>query len=156
MKILTTISISIVLFVLSFNASAQKTTEIALSKQQISKPKLFKGLPERVHVDFKEIDDAFNYETGKSVMLKMSSDFIVAGHIISKAEDAAAGVKTIVVRDANRPGATLSLSRYINQNNTLSYRGMFMSFKHADAYEVVSENGEYFLIKKDANILYEE
>jgi hypothetical protein len=53
-------------------------------------------------------------------------------------------------------GAAFTLSRLINENNTLSYRGRIMSFKHGDAYELAMEEGAYYLIKKNAYDLYDE
>lgn len=155
MKILKTITFCVALFVLSLHVAAQESSLVA-NRPKLTKPKLFKELPDRISVNFNQFDDVFNYEKGKTVLLKLSPELVITGDLVSRAEDVAAGVKTIVIRATNRPGATLSLSRFVNANNTISYRGMLMSFRHEDAYEVVAENGAYFLIKKEANILYEE
>jgi hypothetical protein len=61
-----------------------------------------------------------------------------------------------VIKSTNKVGATLALSRMINPDNTITYRGRIMSFKHGDAYEIANENGSYYLIKKGLYDLYEE
>ncbi len=136
-------------------ASAQITKEVN-SQSALAKPKLFKSSPERINIRLSEYDHIFNYEVGKTVLLPFASDFSLAGTVVSKAEDAYANTKSIVIRSSDKAGATFTLSRIINQDNTITYRGRILSFKHADAYDIVKENGAYFLMKKNASDIYEE
>ena len=160
MRILKTSALGVLLSVCMLQAAAQQDTKdtkrLPISQYDYNKPKLFKDLPERINVSLKNFDDVFNLDMGKSVDLPFASNFQCSGVIVSKAEDAKANVKSIVIRLANKPGATLTLSRSINEDNTISYRGNIMSFKHGDAYDLANENGSYYFVKKGLYDLIDE
>ncbi len=157
MKILKTIAVGVLLSVCMFQAAAQKSTKsLPISQYDFNKPKLFKELPDRIKVPLKNFDDVFAFEVGKTVELPFDSNFQFDGTVVSKAEDVEANVKSIVIKSTNKAGATLALSRIINADNTITYRGRIMSFQHADAYEIANENGLYYFVKKDLYDLYEE
>jgi|SRR5215203_3536399 len=156
MKILKTIAVG-VLSVCMFQAAAQQNTKsLPISQYDFNKPKLFKDLPDRIKVPLKNFDDVFDFEVGKTVDLPFASNFQFAGTVVSKAEDAEANVKSIVIKSTTKVGATLALSRIINPDNTITYRGRIMSFNHGDAYEIANENGLYYFVKKGLYDLYEE
>ena len=135
--------------------SAQEQKEL-VTNYDLNKPKLFKELPDRISLRMNDFDNLFSYEVGKNVNLHFTQGFNFNGIVVSKAEDPAANVKSVVIKCFERAGATFTLSRIINENNTITYRGRIMSFKHGDAYDVVVENGSYFLIKKGLYDLYDE
>ena len=155
MKILKTSVICLFFSVCLLSASAQEQLQL-VHQYDLNKPKLFKGLPDRINVKLNEFDYLFNLEIGKTVSLPLTANFALQGTVVSKAEDVAGNVKSVVIKSTNRVGATLALSRIINENNTITYRGRIMSFKHGDAYEVVNENGSYFLIKKGLYDIFDE
>lgn len=155
MKFLSVIAFCM-LFFRCLQAGAQIQKDVPVSQYNYNKPKLFKELPDRISFRINNLDTIFNKEIGKRITLSLSPDFLWQGTIVSKAEDAQANVKSIVIKSFNKAGASLALSRIINENNTITYRGRIMSFKHGDAYDLVSENGAYFLIKKNVYDLYEE
>src|SRR5215203_1736407 len=149
MKFLKTSALGVLLSVCIFQAAAQQDTKkLPVSRYDYNKPKLFKDLPDRITVPLKNFDDVFDFEVGKNVDLPFALNFRFAGTVVSKAEDAVANVKNIVIKSTNKVGATLALSRTINADNTISYSGRIMSFQHGDAYEVAYENGSYYFIKK--------
>jgi hypothetical protein len=157
MRILKTSALGVLLSVCMLQAAAQQNTKkLPISQYDYNKPRLFKDLPNRINVPLKKFDDVFNMEEGKTVDLPFASDFHFLGTVVSKSEDVAANVKNIVIRSTNRAGATLTLSRFINADNTISYTGRIMSFQHGDAYEVAFENGSYYLVKKGLYDLYDE
>jgi hypothetical protein len=157
MKILKTSALGVLLSVCMFQAAAQQNTKkLPISQYDYNKPKLFKDLPERINVALKNFDDVFSLEMVKTVELPFAVNFRFSGTVVSKAEDTDANVKSIVINSTTRVGATLALSRIINADNTISYSGRIMSFKHGDAYEVTYENGSYYLVKKNLYDLVEE
>ena len=157
MKFLKTSALGVLLSVCMLQVAAQQDTKkLPVSQYDYNKPKLFKDLPDRINVPLKNFDNVFDFEVGKSVDLPFASNFQFSGTVVSKAEDVASNVKSIVIKSTNKVGATLALSRMINPDNTITYRGRIMSFKHGDAYEIANENGSYYLIKKGLYDLYEE
>jgi hypothetical protein len=157
MKFLKTSALGVLLSVCMLQVAAQQDTKkLPISQYDFNKPKLFKDLPDRINVPLKNFDNVFDFEVGKSVDLPFASNFQFSGTVVSKAEDVASNVKSIVIKSTNKVGATLALSRMINPDNTITYRGRIMSFKHGDAYEIANENGSYYLVKKGLYDLYEE
>lgn len=157
MKILKTSALGVLLSVCMIQAAAQQDTKkLPISQYDYNKPKLFKDLPDRINVPLKNFDAVFDSEVGKTVNLAFASNFPFSGTVVSKAEDAGAGVKSIVITSTNKVGATLAISRIINEDNTITYRGRMMSFNHGDAYEIASENGSYYFIKKGLYDLLDE
>lgn len=157
MKFLKTSALGVLLSVCMLQVAAQQDTKkLPISQYDYNKPKLFKDLPDRINVPLKNFDNVFDLEVGKSVDLPFASNFQFTGTVVSKAEDVASNVKSIVIKSTNKIGATLALSRMINPDNTITYRGRIMSFKHGDAYEIANENGSYYLVKKGLYDLYEE
>jgi hypothetical protein len=157
MKFLKTSALGVLLSVCMLQVAAQQDTKkLPVSQYDYNKPKLFKDLPDRINVPLKNFDNVFDFEVGKSVDLPFASNFEFSGTVVSKAEDVASNVKSIVIKSTNKVGATLALSRMINPDNTITYRGRIMSFKHGDAYEIANENGSYYLVKKGLYDLYEE
>ena len=157
MKPLKTSALGLLLSVCMLSAAAQQDTKkLPISQYDYNKPKLFKELPNRINVSFKNMDNVFDFEIGKTVNLPLALNFPFAGVVVSKAEDASANVKSIVIKSTNKIGATLALSRIINDDNTITYRGRIMSFQHGDAYEITNENGSYALVKKGLYDIYEE
>jgi hypothetical protein len=157
MKFLKTSALGVLLSVCMLQVEAQQDTKkLPISQYDFNKPKLFKDLPDRINVPLKNFDNVFDFEVGKSVDLPFASNFQFSGTVVSKAEDVASNVKSIVIKSTNKVGATLALSRMINPDNTITYRGRIMSFKHGDAYEIANENGSYYLVKKGLYDLYEE
>lgn len=157
MKPLKTSALGVLLSVCILQAAAQQDTKkLPVSQYDYNKPKLFKDLPNRINVSLRNIDNVFDFEVGKAVDLPFALNFQFSGTVISKAEDADANVKSIVVKSTNKPGATLALSRIINADNSITYRGRIMSFNHGDAYEITNENGSYAFIKKGLYDIYEE
>ena len=157
MKFLKTSALGVLLSVCMLQVAAQQDTKkLPISQYDFNKPKLFKDLPDRINVPLKDFDNVFDFEVGKSVDLPFASNFQFTGTVVSKAEDVASNVKSIVIKSTNNVGATLALSRMITPDNTITYRGRIMSFKHGDAYEIANENGSYYLVKKGLYDLYEE
>ena len=157
MKFLKTGALCVLLSVCMLQAAAQKDTQkLPVSSYDYTKPKLFKDLPDRIKAPLKDFDHVFDLEIGKTVDLPFASNFQFSGVVFSKAEDVTANVKTIVIKSTNRPGASLVVSRFINADNTITYKGNIISFNHGDAYDIISENGSYYLIKKGFYDLVEE
>lgn len=154
MKILKTTAICVLLS-LCMHSQAQ-VHQVQMHEPDYSKPKMFKNLPDRLQFKVQEFDGLFTTELGKAVNLPISKNFSFSGTVVSKSDDVDPKIKSIVIRSSENNGATLTISRVINVDNTISYKGRIMSFKHGDAYELTYENGTYYLSKKASHNLYNE
>ena len=73
--------------------------------------------------------------------------FRIAGQVVSKADDQ--NSTSVVVRMTNRPGARLIFTKLTDPNNSVKYIGRIISLKHGDSYEIISENDQYYLKRKE-------
>ena len=89
----------------------------------------------------------FDISVGSSVTAKFSRDFYLQGTVVSKATDAS--VKAIVIKATNRQGAVFTITRIRKPDGTDIYKGRILSKNNSDAFEIVKENDEYVLQKKN-------
>lgn len=118
------------------------------SKTDYEKPALFSDLPEKLNVNVPALEALLNLSAGQSIQVPLGRSFILQGVIISKSDANDQNVKTIVIKSSNRKGATLTFTRIRKEDGSFSYLGRMLSYTHSDAFEIIFENGQYFLTKK--------
>ena len=153
MNYLKTTVLSTALCVCLLHASAQNHN-VTVKEPDYNKPELFKDLPRQMKLQLTDLQSIIDLPVGSIVKTQIADHFIFQGTIVSKADDPK--VKSVVVKSINRVGATLTFTKTLQANGTFSYVGRIISFKHADAYEIVQENGQYLLQKTGFNDLVSE
>lgn len=139
------------LFSLSYFYSAAQE-ELRLNKEpNYSKPKLFADLPQKMNVTISDMESVFDLPVGTVVTAKLAKNFPFKGIIISKAGDTGAQVRSVVIKSTNntRSGAVLTFSKVRKDDGTYNYTGRILSMESIDAFEIVKENGQYVLQKKN-------
>lgn len=150
MKILKTSVICALLCAGFFTSSAQE--ELPLNEPNHNKPHLFPDLPQRMKLRMNDLEDLLELPVGASVKTFLADNFIFIGTVVSKSDPASAGVQSVVIKSTNRKGATLTFTKTTDADGTVRYLGRIMSLKNGDAFDIVKENGEYIIQKKN---LYE-
>ena len=145
MKILKTSAVCVLLTLCFFSSMAQ---ELPLNEPDYNKPKLFSDLPDRIQVNVSALESLLEASEGKIVSAAITGSVVLNGVVVSKSDPNDPSVKSIVVKLSNRAGATLTFTKVLNQDKTISYLGRILSRNNSDAYEVVSDNGQYYFIKK--------
>jgi len=153
MKVLRTIAVCVTLVVCHYQGSAQT---IPLNEPDYNKPKLFTDLPQKLNLRLADVDASLNQQVGSQVAIQLSDRFSFQGVVVSKSDAADPSVKSVVIKSSNRVGATCTLTKIINTDGSVSYKGRIMSFRHGDAFEVALENGSYVLNKTTLYELYNE
>lgn len=153
MKILKTIAVCVLLTVCYYEGSAQT---IPVNEPDYNKPKLFSDLPQKAEVRLDEVDANLNQPVGKHVAVQIAQGFVIQGVIVSKSDPADASVKSIVIKSSNRQGAACTLTKIVNADGSVSYKGRIVSMHHGDAFEIVSDKGNYILQKTTLYDLYNE
>ncbi|GAC1455823.1 MAG: hypothetical protein NVSMB7_17430 [Chitinophagaceae bacterium] len=128
----------------------------AVTEPDYNKPRLFADLPEILPVRIADLERLLPLPVGTVVKAKIGNDFILTGTVISKSDEQDTVVRSIVIKSANRPGATFTFTKTLKRDGTASYRGRMVSFKHSDAYELTPQNGAYVLQKKEDNDMITE
>ena len=148
MKNLKLVAISMSIIFCSVCSIAQKiqNRSVSVNEPDYNKPKLFGDLPERINFDPNALSSLLNTQVGQSISILVTPRFSISGQVISKANDQ--NSTSVAVRLTNRLGARLIFTKLTDPNNSIKYIGRIISLKHADSYEIISENDQYYLKKK--------
>lgn len=147
MKTLKTIAIT-ALFGLSF-LSSKAQEKIPINQPDYNKPKLFEDLPQKMNLTISDMESLFDLSVGTPVMAKLTKTFHFKGIIVSKSGNLGTSVRSVVINSTTRKGAVLTFTRITNEDGSFIYRGRILSKESIDAYEIVKENGQYILQKKN-------
>ena len=145
MKTFLTAIVGVFITLSSFYATAQE--KIPVNPTNYNKPRLFSDVPQKINLKVSDMEFLFSYSVGSSVSAKFSKDFHFKGIIVSKADDPV--VTSVVIKSTNRQGAVFTFTRIKNENGNFIYRGRILSRENGDAFEIVNENGQYILQKKN-------
>lgn len=140
-----------VLFSLSyFYSGAQE--ELRLNKEpNYSKPKVFADLPQKMNITVSDMESLFDLPVGTQVMAKLTKSFPFKGTIVSKSGDTTTAVRSVIIKSTNnaRSGAVLTFTKIRKEDGSYNYKGRVMSRESIDAFEIVKEDGQYVLQKKN-------
>jgi hypothetical protein len=129
----------------SLAQGAQNKT-IPINEPDNNKPKLFADLPDRVDFNPNNLANLLELKVGQSVNIPINSGFDFSGQVVSKSDDPKS--ISVVIRSTNRVGARLIFTKITDENNNIKYIRRIISLKHADSYEIVFENNQYYFKKK--------
>lgn len=151
MKSLRTSVLCAVMALSAIGSFAQgSTTNVPINEPDYNRPKLFAGLPDKIQVNTTAISTLFNTGVGQPATIALSADNQqrFSGQVISTGSKSQ-GVQTVVIRSTNFAGATFSISKTSKADGSVTYRGRIISFKHGDFYDLVNQDGQYVLVKKN-------
>ncbi len=130
-------------------ATAQEKP-IPINEPDYNKPLLFADLPEKIPVDATYLKSLLNNEMGKDVQVRMAANqktTFFNGRIVSTATRNNKN-SSVVLRSSNFNGASLTITESANPDGSTSFSGRIISFGHGDLFELQSENGQYYFIKR--------
>lgn len=150
MKTLKIIAACALLTLSYFNSGAQEELRIN-TEPDYNKPKLFADLPQKMNITISDMESLFDLPVGTPVMAKLTKNFPFKGTIVSKSGDASTTVRSVIIKSTTntRLGAVLTFTKIRKDDGSYVYRGRILSRESSDAYEIVKENGEYILQKKN-------
>jgi len=157
MKNLCTVAICVCISLGSLTAFAQPT-KIPINEPDYNKPRLFQNLPSIIPVSVNKLNNLLSTDQSRPIQTDLSdqSELPFAGSIVSRANAEGNKIQSVVIRSSNFNGATLTISKTINEDGTVTYSGRLISFQHGDAYVLKNQDGHYSLVKKDFNELVSE
>jgi len=147
MKTLKTIVITALFGLSYFYSGAQE--KLPVNQPNFNKPKLFEDLPQKMNLTISDMESLFDFSVGTPVIAKLTKNFHVKGTIVSKSGDVKSAVRSVVINSTTRKGAVLTFTKIMNPDGNTIYRGRIISSESIDAYDIVKENGEYVLQKKN-------
>lgn len=149
MKTLRTITICALFSLCYFYSGAQENLRI--NEPDYNKPKLFADLPERMNLAISDMESLFDLAVGTPVIAKLTKSFPFKGTVVSKSGNVASDVRSVVIKSTTntRLGAVLTFTKIRKEDGSFVYKGRIISRESIDAYDIVNENGQYVLEKKN-------
>ena len=134
----------------SLSSFAQNEKDL-INQSENKKPKLFSNLPDKIPVSIDKINDLLGTPVGQTTKLKSTANdvFEFDGDVVSKTSKYENNIQSVVMRPSNFNGASLTISKIINEDGTVSYAGRIISFQHSDLYELQNSNGQFAWVKRN-------
>ena len=145
MKKLKIIATGVFLSVCVAQSFAQE--KLPLNEPDYNKPKLFSDLPKKMNLRVADMDLLFRFSIGDAIRVKATENFSLEGTVVSKSEEAS--VRSVVIRSSNRQGAIFTFTKTTAADGSVNYLGRMLNRNNGDAFEIVKENGQYVLLKKN-------
>ena len=143
---ITVLSVCCILCSLCSFAQDAQNKKIPINEPDNNGPKLFADLPDQINFNPNNLSTLLELKVGQSVNIPISSGFNFSGQVVSKSDDPKSN--SVVISSTNRVGARLIFTKITDDDNTIKYIGRILSMKHADSYEIVFENNQYYFKKK--------
>ena len=113
------------------------------SKAQIvssAKPSLFTSSAASFTVNITELDKAFLVKEGSQIQLNFANHFTFYGTVLSSVQRYGK-LSSIIVKSPSLHNSLLSISKRINDDNSITYIGRILNESYADGYEL-KKNGD--------------
>ena len=111
-----------------------------------NRPYLFKDVNNQLSATISELDKAFTVPAGTPLQLQFNN-FLFKGTVTSsiKRYDK---LYSVIIHSPSLHNTLFSISRRINDDNTITYVGRILNDKYADGFELVkNKDGSYLLNK---------
>jgi hypothetical protein len=136
-------------FLIACGISSFAQGKVPINEPDHNKPHLFADLPDHMPIRVSNLETLFNLEIGAPVNVTLSGNFHIIGSVISKSPEKDLNVKSIVIKSINRKGAIFTYTKTVKEDGTVKYLGRIISTRNSDAYEIVKEEDQYILKKKN-------
>lgn len=121
-----------------------------------SKPYLFSNSSASFQAKTTELDKVFNAKAGSSVQLNFASNFTFTGTVLSSVQRYGK-LSSVVIKSPSLHNALLSVSKRINDDNSVTYVGRLLNEAYADGYELKkSSDGNYTFHKIKTEYLIQD
>ncbi len=124
-----------VTFCIAFASNAQVKSS--------TRPFLFNNSITTFQAATTELDKAFSVKPGSAVQLNFANNFTFTGTVLSSVERYGK-LSSIIIKSPSLHNTLLSVSKRINDDNTITYVGRILNESYADGYELKKGNdGSY-------------
>ncbi|MGZ4048740.1 MAG: hypothetical protein ACXVNN_05205 [Bacteroidia bacterium] len=127
------------LLTISFNGHAQVITS--------SRPELFTNFSTNIPASIAELDKAFAATPGSSIQFNFANKLPFSGIVLSSVQKYS-NLSSVIIKSSLLQNALLSISKRINDDNTIIYVGRIINEKYADGYELIKDNSGSYSFNK--------
>ncbi|MGH2646317.1 MAG: hypothetical protein ACRDE8_02075 [Ginsengibacter sp.] len=108
-----------------------------------SRPELFSSFSTNIPASISELDKAFAAAPGSLIQFNFTDKFSFSGTVLSSVQKYN-NLSSVIIKSSLLKNSLLSISRRINDDNTITYVGRIINEKYADGYELKKDNtGNY-------------
>ena len=108
-----------------------------------SRPDLFNSFSANIPASVAELDKAFIDGEGSSIQLNFANKFSFTGTVFSSVQRYS-NLSSVIIKSPSLHNSLLSISKRINDDNTITYVGRIINEKYADGYQLQKDNtGNY-------------
>lgn len=123
------------------------TTYTTGAQQKDIRPKLFKGVQNKVAYPKADLEKIFTKIKGNTYQVSLPGNFNFTGTIVSSVQRYD-NLKSYLIKSDVLKGAIFAVSKIINDDKSITYAGRIINENYADGFELkVDASGNYFLNK---------
>ena len=111
------------------------------------RPNLFNSFSANVPASVNELDKAFTATPGSSIQFNFANKLPFSGVVLSSVRRYS-NLSSVIIKSSLLKNALLSISRRINDDNTITYVGRIINEKYADGYELTKDNAGNYSFNK--------
>jgi uncharacterized protein YdeI (BOF family) len=123
------------------------TTHTKAQVARASRPDLFSAFSEKISASISELDKAFVVNEGSSIQLKFTDAFSFTGTVSSSIKRYN-NLSSVIIKSPSLYNSLLSISKRINDDNSITYVGRIINEKYADGYELKKDNSGNYSFNK--------
>jgi hypothetical protein len=112
-----------------------------------SRPNLFNSFSSIVPATAAELDKAFTAAPGSSIQFNFANKLAFNGTVLSSVQKYS-NLSSVIIKSSLLQNALLSISKRINDDNSITYVGRIINEKYADGYELVKDNAGNYSFNK--------
>ncbi|MDQ2863751.1 MAG: hypothetical protein M3R50_08930 [Bacteroidota bacterium] len=112
-----------------------------------SRPGLFSNFSSNIPASSVELDKAFTALAGSKIQLDFGDKFSFAGTILSSVQKYK-NLKSVIIKSPAFKDAILSISKRIDEDNSITYVGRISRENSSDGYQLVKDNSGKYLFTK--------
>jgi hypothetical protein len=128
-----------ILLTITFFANAQVVKS--------SRPDLFNSYSANIPASIGELDKAFAAIPGSSIQFNFAGKLPFSGIVLSSVQKYS-NLSSVIIKSSLLQNALLSISKRINDDNTITYVGRIINEKFADGYELKKDNNGSYSFNK--------
>ena len=112
-----------------------------------ARPNLFTSFSANIPASVNELDKAFTAAPGSSIQFNFANKLPFSGVVLSSVQRYS-NLSSVIIKSSLLQNALLSISRRINDDNSVTYVGRIINEKYADGYELIKDNAGNYSFNK--------
>jgi hypothetical protein len=131
-------------------------TKVAAQNSSSTKPSQFKNYPEKINCTAAQLAGVFTANIDATASLNFSNNFKFNGSLVSNTTKYGS-MQCVVIKSNELNGTLFNVTRVIQKNGTVEYKGRIVNTKYADGYQLKKDaSGNYQLIKFETDRLLQD